>query len=500
MTLPARTVRRWRDRKSVRTLLREFRQYKWRDDLAREENAESRLPSVEKVHLGGIVLAEVFTPSTVAALHNAIRNLPLKRPGEREDILAFLAKGRYASSGFQPVGMVRRPGDFLLEGYHDPAVPDGVQGISLSLTYPVPSVTALIATFILAESAGDLSWILRGDYEPSESRPRLHIPGRWGRLRSRIPWVRPRAYTLRGSSMYGVFHQKEAACDALMEKYEVACWNWLTATFSGRLGKEAGPNRPAVRLIFTSATAPFSDEYPWFRPLGLDFPLYWQSEPVGWGIATPVLPDTPFRMVVAGRRKDIRTGTGTGTRTGTGDDSNWFLAQVFHDEHQSLITQWAMSCLMSIYIERLAKLRDSAGKRGRMARPVRQALDLDRYLLGDGLDTSTVIADAASFAATRAGSGWDGYNYIQRSSRASVSVPDPPRDLNSTYTNFLKSQTDRVTRDAKNVTANIAASAELRQAVANTRLQRFVIVLTIVTVVIAVVGLVVALQASSTGK
>ena len=57
-----------------------------------------------------------------------------------------------------------------------------------------------------------------------------------------------------------------------------------------------------------------------------------------------------------------------------------------------LVARWAIACLLSLYIDRLAGLRDRP-VRHRLRRPVQEALSLDIYLLGDGLDASTVTAD-----------------------------------------------------------------------------------------------------------
>ena len=56
-----------------------------------------------------------------------------------------------------------------------------------------------------------------------------------------------------------------------------------------------------------------------------------------------------------------------------------------------------MTCLLSVYADKLAQLRDDAGRRRPGSRPVRQGRDLDNYLIRDGLDASTVVSDLGAF-------------------------------------------------------------------------------------------------------
>jgi hypothetical protein len=58
---------------------------------------------------------------------------------------------------------------------------------------------------------------------------------------------------------------------------------------------------------------------------------------------------------------------------------------------------------------------------------------------------------------------------------------------------LLRDQVERLARDTAATTSNVRASAELRQAVANTKLQRVMICLTIAATAIAVIGVVVAI-------
>jgi hypothetical protein len=76
--------RRWRERQSVRALRREvLEDDEVLADWDRRENEETRLPDGEEVHLGGLVLTEAFTPSTVTALRKALEDFPA--PGDKKE-------------------------------------------------------------------------------------------------------------------------------------------------------------------------------------------------------------------------------------------------------------------------------------------------------------------------------------------------------------------------------------------------------------------------------
>ena len=67
-----------------------------------------------------------------------------------------------------------------------------------------------------------------------------------------------------------------------------------------------------------------------------------------------------------------------------------------------------------------------------------------------------------------------------------------PHELVPLPCKSLGERATRLAADTANTDGNLRASAELRQAIANTRLQRIVVVFTIVALVVAVLSLVVA--------
>ena len=236
------------------------------------DNERTRLPEDEEVHLGGIVITEAFTPSTVSRLYRAIEGWPTSRAGQKDEWLTQLAESRAgARGGWQSLGVVRPPGEMTFgDGFNDSDLPAGIDAVWLHMSYVMPSVAMLVATFSLTEVAGDLSEVLRRDYKSRRFDATVRIDGRFGRLRARAPWSRPSRYAT-STSVNRAEDEKREACRAIIGAHEEACGSWFYSRFEGRFAAARPDKRPAIRLILTKDQAPYGDERrPWFRPAGLD--------------------------------------------------------------------------------------------------------------------------------------------------------------------------------------------------------------------------------------
>jgi hypothetical protein len=458
------------------------------------DNDRSRLPADEKVHLGGLVLVEAFTPATVSALYESLTNFPNTR-SENKKWVADLTRGRTAAGrgGWSNLGMVRRPGDFGFENF-DPELPEGIDAIWPYVFYPTPSLTLLVATFTLTEAAGDLSHLLRADYHTSAGDVRVHIPGRFGKIRSLIPWARPATrslwYTVRRAD-----DQKRLACETLIATREAACWKWMTDKFPGRFSAEAMIDRPTTRLIFTEGQVPFERGPIWLSSLGLGIaPDVWRSpEARGWAIEFGPWPGQDRTSAIAATRRVDAAKSPGGDLSG---DTNWYLTQRFADEQSSLIARWAIICLLSLYTNRLAALRDQASKQPTITRPVRDARALDSFLMRDGLDASTITSDLEDFTQHLAyfQFGVPAYTEDMEIYPETIRARRPPNQLLALLMERLQTYARQLDRDMTATITNINASAGLRQAIANTIVQRRLLILTVMAIVIAILGVIVAVH------
>jgi hypothetical protein len=485
---------RWFQRPTVRSLKKKAEQYE--SDITRKgeerDNEETRLPASEEIHLGGLVLTEAFTPSTVSALYRVIEGWPTNNAKQRNEWLEELASSRAGlRSGWQNLGVVRPPGAFGMgDETFDAQLPSGVEAVWLHVSYVTPALAMVVATFTLTEDAGDFSELLRQNYRSKRFDARLQVYGRFGGMRARIPWSRPARYRL-GTSVHRAEDEKRVACEELISQHEDECSRWFFGKFPGRFAAAAPKERPAIRMLFTKDQTPYQERHHWLRPVGLDsaYPLWRCVERDGWWLSED---ERPFRsgthvMTLAGKRADAAEKPGTGPETG---ESNWFLTQSFGSDQAPLAARHALVALLAIYSNRLSGLRDKAAVRRLLRRPVREGRNLDDYLIADGLDAATVTSDLEAFTDDLTMFRWDVPEFTEyRENLPKGSRNREPMEFVPALRDGIRRQAARLASDSKATTENIKASAELRQAIANTRLQRFTMLLSAVAAILAVIGI-----------
>jgi hypothetical protein len=460
------------------------------------ENSETRLPAGEAVHLGGIVLAEAFTPSTVASLFDALDDLPVQRPAEKEERRRDLAKSRGGRrGGWQNLGSFHPPGAFLGGvGGHDPTLPDSVDSADLSVSYVTPSLAVVVAIFALKEEAGDLSPVLRSDYRTLHRRARVSVQGPLGRLRAHVPWARPRHYRAFGNTSR-VEDQKRDACESLIADVEGTCGRWFYGKFPGRFATVATEERPAMRTYFTKRAVPNRNREHWLRPLGLDFalPLWRSIENRGWWLSEEkwrLGEERNVLMLSAKREKAAVTGPGSSDEP----ETNWSLIHGFDDQLIGLGVIHTMDTLLSLYGSRLADLRDTARISRRPRRPVCESLALDHFLIGDGLDAVTIASDLELATEDLDYFRWglpEFTEYLDHLPSRPNREDREAREYIPFQREALRGLAARIVKDVSLTTEVIQASAGLRQTVASTRLQRITLGLSVVAIILAVVGLLV---------
>lgn len=494
---PPVASKRWYQRPTVRALIKqaENEASDFHAGWDKHENDESRLPSSEAVHLGGLVLIEAFTPSTVSALYRTLERWPTDRPERKNEWLDQLAQSRSGDAGaWQNLGVVRPPGTFVMgDGHHDDDLPQGVDAVWLHVSYVTPALAMVVATFSLSEEAGDLSGILRADYATQHRNVRLRVYGRFGDLRARIPWSRPKLHGI-GYGISPPEDQKKRACASLNTAQEAACGRWFHANFPGRFSRAEAERRPVIRMLFTKEEVPYQRRRAWLRPIGLDFdvPLWKSSELEGWWLTEErwTHPRRRHIMTLAAKRGDAARSPGSGME----GDSNWYLTQRFASDQSPLAARYAMTALLSLYADRLGELRDAAGSARFPRRPVRAGRELDRYLIRDGLDAATVTSDLNVFTRDLNLFRWNVPEFTEftdhlRPLPAGLKRAEPAGYVPA-LRDRIREQAARLATDTRVTTDNVKASAELRQAIANTRLQRLILTLSVIAVIIACVSLI----------
>jgi hypothetical protein len=388
----------------------------------------------------------------------------------------------------------------------------------------MPSMAMITATFTLEEEAGDLSEIPRKDYWTELRNERIHMSGYFTRLRSHIPWARPKNFST-SHSFYTPEIQKRDACERVASEFEIKCWQWLSRYFPGRFSAEDPKDCPTLRIYLTQSSEPFDSKSNVLSLAGLGFSGdLWRSADVpGWHLSLDswrVDRRRRFHAIAAARRSDA-------AKAGDNESdalASWALTQEFHQNQTGLFVRWAMRCLLSVYADRLSELRDHAATQRRIDTPVRRARELDHYLLGDGLDAVTVASEIQKFAEHLRSFRYDVVEYTENldhfPDRSTIQEPSPPnagsairavlrraslkwgseqaevpsvtdvesRNLVPALRDSLRDQAARLLGDIQVAANNIGASAELRQAIANTRMQRAVVLLAIIATLASVLG------------
>jgi hypothetical protein len=471
---------------------------RYHDQDDRSENEALRLPRTESVRLSGLVLAEAFAPSAASALGKALRELPAERPADNESWINYMNRGRSGSekSFWHSLGVIRRPDARIRPGLYsdiflpdDPSLPEDIDAVWINMHYPVSSVAIVVATFLLAEDASDLSEVLRADYQSEGYDVQVTVQGPFGRLRTRIPWARPAHYRM-VTFVRSARDKKRLARESFITGHEKACWQWLGNRFPGRFGIESLSGRPIVRLFVTEEQEPFVSHEGWLTEACLDdFDTVWQAAyapPWRLKLDDWIAKRRCTAIAAVRRREAIRRLDG---RSG---DTPWDLIQQFQGSTSPLIARWALTCLLAAYSNRLGRLRDQAGRPRRVSMPVRQARELDRYLIADGLDATTVASDLNDLMADPRNYALSTAEYkLEKSAPRFSGEPEMDGELGTFLGKLLADRAGRLQRDTAAAMNNIQASAELRQAIAGTRLNRTILVLTIVATIIAVVSLLV---------
>jgi len=463
------------------------------------ENDRTRLPADEEVHLGGILLAEAFTPSTIRRLEDSIRALPPDLSDKkRTELLTRLVVFRRPTFGIGSTSIgYASPSTFVMTpGFHDDAIPDGVEAVWLRIHAVTPSLTVVIATFTLTDGAGDLTALLRSDFKTRHGNIRLQVPGRLGALRAWNPYGRPR---LRGSSgtINAADGEKRRACEDIFHSHQDACSRWLAARFPGCFSETEPKSRPTVRLLLTKTNPPFADEPSWRQSVGLwpAFDSWVATDHPGWSFRFGELfADNP-NLITAAAQRSVAAAPSGGNDLG---ESSWSLTQRCHEYQGGLFARWAGVSLLALYSDRLSTLRDQAAISRHFDRPVRDAEAFNRYLMTNGLDSETLVADATRLTEDPARFAFGLPKYVQSpAAPPTQSVGATP--LTSFADRLCKSMAAvaaRLSTDMKAATPSITASVELRQAVMNTRLQRRLIIITLIALAISVVSLVIAITGS----
>ena len=497
------------------------------------DNRDTRIPVGEQVLVPALWLTELYTPTTLDGLLSGLASL-MARAGDQDprrgDIVEWVKEARRQGGGswrmlpnVWPAGTTPRSANWITDD-----LPVGITSLTWGIYTLTSTVTAVTAMFRVEERhAGELQRIVNKD---ASSRAVL-LPGG--------------SYTISD-----VRSQKQQAADRWRENLRADAARWLARRLPGSFQDLAPGQLPTIELVLTERQHPWDETigHPaiagWMQLLDLeDLEGYWQCTAISW----LRLRERQFHnwtrgqrhlYTLAGRRPDLLSVSPAAHSAAQRDALNEAL-HLLHLHIVPAANRLALTALLDELAEQLAATRDLA-KQAAGKRSPRALAQIQQQLISTGLDNQIVADDIVRYARDERSWLYEVLDFTQvlppaltehlrpdrapparrsvwmpwkrrnrqtaaarrhrgRSSRpdAANSAPAPPAP--SSLAELLRQgQTDQgtlVTQAEADLRDLINTSAQLTAAIENIRLQRRVLLLTIISLIVAVIAATAAVDA-----
>ena len=469
-----------------------YRRWQWYREASRDhakywndrdpaENRDGRLPAWESIEVPAIWVVELYTPSTVEGLLGGIERLGWEtRRSGGDDILKWMADIRHGrAAGWTALGLVSstRAGHLMTE--RSAELPSRIQAAQPMLMSVMPSITALVTCFILTDDAAkEVNLPLRREFATFTTRDDRF------RRRHLFRYVIRGGDIHMGSTIHAPDFQRRDEVVRTLDSLEADCTAWvakqLPGAFAGGLRRGLFP----TSMLFVSERRRLMREHLRLRALEgaeLDraFDAFQTDE---WPRARLLMPRgfrrEDLRVRFACRRRDAFP-----PRNGYPDpSSNWTIAQRADDLVRGLAVRWAISCLLEGYAHRLSALRDATAGKHRL-RPVRDLKTLRDFARKDLLDIRSSTSELARFAKS------PHYVYDTIEPRYVRPIRGSHPALLEHLREAQESQCAQLQQDADHLLMAMSATTDVTQTISNIRLQRIVLLVTIVSVVVAAIAL-----------
>jgi hypothetical protein len=280
--------------------------------------------------------------------------------------------------------------------------------------------------------------------------------------------------------------KKRLVDEELMRIRRIAT-SWVSKNLPGLLTSGLHRERlPTMEAIVTKEARPFQGSVPYLKMLGLQSDRYYWSSHENEGLSirqrdSTSTADRDLHLILAGTLADL---------TGSDFEMEYLDSAVAGLQLEYFVARWGLLALLNELEMRIAIMRDNALRLNRFRR-VRTLKLLERGVLGIGVDAQMIAHDTIEFTRDSVA-----YNY--------GSDDDFFRDsdgASGTFTAYLrKRQRDHALRLAESeikLREVLTTSANLNVAATGIRLQRWTIILAVVSVLIAVLATGIALVSAS---
>jgi len=169
-------------------------------------------------------------------------------------------------------------------------------------------------------------------------------------------------------------------------------------------------------------------------------------------------------------------------------DSNWTIAQRASDLIEGLASRWALACLLDGYHQLLSIHRDRAARQSSF-RPVGDVKQLRGLVRAELLDIMTASMEVSALAQNKRAFRHDvlEMKYCREVGGKDIELLDELRARQ-------RARAKQVEHEAELLMSTLQVSADMTQTVSNIRVQRLALLLSVVSIVIAVAAIVVAVN------
>ena len=455
------------------------------------DNAAGQLPPGEEARLPVILLAEVFTPTTIDSLVDGMGRLARKPAGLSPVSGIELAEWIRSSRQERRLNSVRHIGYVAPKGIDigpkiEAEVPSGIEHVHLSVQMLTPTVTMLTAAFRLQDDrARGLEAILNRDItsrtEKSEN----------------------------GYSLLTVGLQKDRATDQWRADLRREAAAWIAKYFPGSFHRLAPGQLPTIELLITRHYQPWEpasdpSEIPgWAGILDIGGWLeYWQCT----GRSSFRLGERHIRSQNLDLRHALVLATAKEPPPGkespdAGEGAS--ILPTLNSLAMGLLARWSLLALVRELSEQLPRMQDTAERASRkqgLRQAVRTVTALQQENLRAGLDSRIVVGDIVSFTQnpmwrTHLLSILSDFSEVIPARRSATGPP--AASLIELWRNFTAAVGREIMRSERDLREVLSTNAELTGAAANLRLQRTTIWIAVLSGIFAAVAAAAAVIAIS---
>jgi hypothetical protein len=457
-----------------------------RDEHDKKANETGRLANDESVQLASIWVVELYTPSQIAGLKLGIARMGWEHGrSSNESILTWAADARRSDGGrWASLGMVTSKRHFVSERVAE--LPRGVDAAFPELMSLTPSITALIIAFIMDDAnshAPDAP--LRASFATrAEERPALR-------------WWNVAAYVLFNSdirlskTIRDPDSQRRHAVAQCVSRIETSCTDWVREKLPGVFSSDLrGGTFPTAALMITEKCDPGKENLKStraFEGLSIDRDFdAWISDQ--WPCARLVVPglrsEDGLRLTFACRRSDaFPKATGYPDPT-----SNWTISQRANETIREFLARWSLTSMLDGYRERLSELRDKSAT-VRSYRSIRDLKQLRSLIRAQLYDIDIAAHEIRQF--TR--DPWYHHEVLQM--RPMDARFGGSGNLASALRESQSTRADQVSRESDLLKSVLSVSSNVSQTITNLRIQWLMLILTSVSIGIAIAALYVSVRA-----